>query len=291
MNNPLVSIIIPTYNHADYLKKAINSIKNQTYTHVELIIMDDGSTDHTKDVVSEYDDILYIYQENEGLSAARNNAIPHSKGDYLLFLDADDWLFPESLNIHISYFLQDPELYFVSGSHMKVFVDESKFFQNGAFDISEDNFLSILQHHYISHPAAVLFSRKTFDLYRFDDNFKSCQDYDIYLTIARNHKILHHSNLVSAYRLHSTNMSSNHAYMLEEILQVMEKHRAFLKTEEEFKAHKKGEQMFIDYYTKALYWDKLRKNKINATKKEKRVLRKYNPSLYMRYLGNSILNR
>jgi len=291
MSNPLVSIIIPSYNHAEYLPKAFNSIKNQTYSNIEIILMDDGSTDHTKEVISQYDDIQYIYQENAGLSAARNNAILHTNGEYILFLDADDWLYPEALNSHISYFLQDPDLYFVSGSHMKVFVEENKFFQNGAYDISENNFVSILQHHYISHPAAVLFHRKTFDLYRFDDNFKSCQDYDIYLTIARNHKVLHHSNLVSAYRQHSSNMSSNHANMLKEILLVLEKHRPFLKSEEEYQGYEKGKKKFVDFYTKALYYEKIRRYKVKATKDEKNLLRMYNPQLYMRYVGNIILNR
>lgn len=291
MKSPLVSVIIPTYNHEVYIKKAIASIKNQTYANIEIIIMDDGSTDQTKEVLSEYEGIHYYYQENAGLSAARNNAMAYSKGEYLVFLDADDWLYPQALDIQLNYLMQDPELYFVSASHMKILVEENKFFQNAPYDIKEENFLTILKHHYIAHPACVLFRRNVFNSYRFDENLKSCQDYDLYLSISRHHKVLHHSEIVSAYRLHSSNMSSNYAFMLIEILEVMEKHRGFVKTKEELKAYEAGKKMFKDYYTRTLYWDKLRKHKVKATQEEKKVLKKYNPSLYMRYLGNRILNR
>jgi len=291
MIDPLVSIIIPSFNHAEFLPKAINSIKNQTYSNIEIIVMDDGSTDDTEDVISKYDNISYIYQNNAGLSAARNNSIPHTKGEFILFLDADDWLYPEAVDIHLNYLMQDPDLYFVSGSHMKVFIDENIIFQNAAWDIDHGNFLSILKFHYISHPAAVLFRRKVFELYRFDESFKSCQDYDLYLTITRNHRVLHHSQLVSAYRLHSSNMSSNHAFMLEEILLVMKKHQEFLHTEEEYMAYEEGKKMFINYYTKTLYWEKLRKQKVKATALEKKILKRYSPSLYIKYMANNFLNR
>jgi glycosyltransferase involved in cell wall biosynthesis len=291
MNNPLVSVIIPTYNHASYLKKAISSIQEQTYANIEIIVMDDGSTDNTKDLISDLRDIRYFYQENAGLSAARNNAIAYSQGEYLLFLDADDWLYPDAVSIQMSYLSVDPELYFVSGNHMKILVDDNRIFQSAPYDIEDGNFLSILRFHYIAHPAAVMFRRKVFDEYTFDESLKSCQDFDLYLSIARNHKVRHHSQLVSAYRLHSSNMSSNHVFMLEEILLVMEKHRPHLKTKEALKALAEGEKMFINFYTQGLYWRKLRKNKIRATKEERNFLRKYNPSLYMRYVGNLILNR
>lgn len=291
MTFPLVSIIIPTYNHAQYLTKAINSIKNQTYSNLELIIIDDGSTDHTKEVISGFDDILYFYQDNAGLSVARNNATKYSKGEFLLFLDADDWLYPDAVRINLEYLLKDPDLFFVSGSHMKVFVDENKISHYAAYDVPYDNFRIILKNHYISHPASVLFRRKVFDSYTFDVKFKSCQDFDLYLTIARNHKVLHHSELVSAYRFHTSNMSSNHAHMLDEILRVMKKHKSFLKSDEDFKAYEDGKQMFINYYTMSLYYNKLRKHKVKASSEEKNILKKYSPLLYIKYIGNSILNR
>ena len=95
------SVVIPTYNRADFLPKAIESVLAQTFADWELIIVDDGSTDNTKDVVSQYSDsrITYIYQENAERSAARNNGIAHSVGEYVLFLDSDDY--------YLSNFLAD----------------------------------------------------------------------------------------------------------------------------------------------------------------------------------------
>lgn len=291
MENQLISVIIPTYNHANYLKKAINSVLLQTYTNFEIIVMDDGSTDNTKEVISEFGTIKYIYQDNAGLSAARNNSIPHSKGEFLIFLDADDWLYPEALSIQMDYFIKYPELSFVSGAHSKIFVDENKFFKNSDFEIIDNHFLRLLQFNYIAHPAAAMFRRHIFDKYIFDPHLKSCQDYDLYLYIAKNYNTVHHSQFVSAYRLHSNNMSSNYAHMLREILDIMLKHKAFISSEEERKAYKAGRKLVIDFYIKGLYWNKLRKFHTKATEEEKMVLRKYKPSLYFKYLGNYLLKR
>lgn len=102
-NNPQMkfSIIIPTYNRAAFLPKAIESVLNQTYTDWELIIVDDGSTDNTREVVSQYNDgrITYIYQQNSERSAARNNGIAHAKGDYVCFLDSDNVMLPNRLQL------------------------------------------------------------------------------------------------------------------------------------------------------------------------------------------------
>lgn len=88
------SIIIPTYNRAAFLPKAIESVLSQTYTDWELIIVDDGSTDNTKDVVAQYSDsrIRYIYQDNAERSAARNNGIARANGDYVCFMDSDNYM-------------------------------------------------------------------------------------------------------------------------------------------------------------------------------------------------------
>lgn len=88
------SIIIPTYNRAVFLPKAIESVLAQTYNDWELIIVDDGSTDNTKDVVAQYSDsrIRYIYQDNAERSAARNNGIARASGDYVCFMDSDNYM-------------------------------------------------------------------------------------------------------------------------------------------------------------------------------------------------------
>ncbi len=98
----LFSIILPTYNRANFLPKAIQSIQQQSYHNWELLIVDDGSTDKTKEVISQYlsdERIKYIYQTNQERSAARNKGINQAKGKYITFLDSDDYFLPERLEL------------------------------------------------------------------------------------------------------------------------------------------------------------------------------------------------
>lgn len=94
-----VSIIVPCYNHAQFLEETIQSALNSTYPDIEIIIVNDGSTDKSEEVAQKcarlYPNITYIYQDNQGPSAARNNGIAHSKGTYILPLDADDIISPD----------------------------------------------------------------------------------------------------------------------------------------------------------------------------------------------------
>lgn len=106
-----VSIIVPCYNHAKYLEECIESIKDQSYSNWECIIVDDGSTDDTQSVSRklENEKIRYVHQENKGLSGARNTGIRNATGDYILPLDADDTLNPLALEKMIAVFTQKPE--------------------------------------------------------------------------------------------------------------------------------------------------------------------------------------
>ena len=106
-----VSVIIPTYNRAEYVTHAIDSVLAQTYTDYEIIVVDDGSADNTKDVLLPYmDRIRYIYQENAGLSAARNTGIKAAKGDWIAFLDSDDEWLPGKLAVQMRAVERHPQL-------------------------------------------------------------------------------------------------------------------------------------------------------------------------------------
>lgn len=116
-NKPLVSIITPVYNAAPYIAEAIDSVMAQEYTHWELIIINDGSTDDTARVVGQYGDkrIQYNEQPNKGVSAARNLGLQRMSGDLFIFLDADDVLPPESISSRVACF-DDAGVMFVDGS-------------------------------------------------------------------------------------------------------------------------------------------------------------------------------
>jgi len=100
LKNPNVSVIVATYNRANFIDRAIKSILNQIYQDFEIIIVDDGSSDNTEEIIKGYKDkrIIYIkHKKNQGISTARNTGIKRAKGEYIAFLDSDDEWFPEKL--------------------------------------------------------------------------------------------------------------------------------------------------------------------------------------------------
>jgi len=106
-----VSIIIPAYNKQDSISETLNSIYKQTFSNFEIIVIDDGSKDNTKQVVESFEkDVVYIYQENQGQGAARNEGIKAAKGDYIVFLDADDYWEPEFLETCYHFMEAHPDL-------------------------------------------------------------------------------------------------------------------------------------------------------------------------------------
>lgn len=108
--DPLVSIIIPAYNYARYLDKALTSCREQTYKHLEIIVIDDGSTDNTRDVVARFPEVVYLFQQNRGVSAARNNGLARATGAFIAFLDADDYLLPESVALRVELLKSHPDV-------------------------------------------------------------------------------------------------------------------------------------------------------------------------------------
>lgn len=111
---PLVSVITPTFNRAGIIQQAVGSILNQTYQNWELIVVDDGSTDNTKQIIEAIDDdrVSYFYQENKGPTTARNAGISHAKGKWITYLDSDDVLFPECIETMLSRLAKNPKAVF-----------------------------------------------------------------------------------------------------------------------------------------------------------------------------------
>lgn len=107
--DPLISVIVVTYNRAHYIQEALDSIRRQTFKDYEIIVVDDGSTDNTKEVLESYKDIRYIYQEHAGISQARNTAVRAAKGKWIATLDSDDLWKEEKLQKQIDYLAIHPE--------------------------------------------------------------------------------------------------------------------------------------------------------------------------------------
>ena len=190
VNQPLVSVVIPTYNYGHFVLSAIESIRKQDYTHIEIIVIDDGSTDNTPQIVSSLPDITYIRQENQGLSAARNHGIRLATGKYLQFLDADDLLGPNSIHRRVNFLEANLEYSSV--------ICRSAFFykhvypeklaplyhewpqpETGQTDLAMYYFNIAPPHSFLVRKSAV----ETHTL-EFDTRLRACEDYDFWFRLA-----------------------------------------------------------------------------------------------------------
>lgn len=117
----LVSVIIPVYNGESYLAEALDSVFAQDYRPIEVIVVDDGSTDHTAEIARKYNQVHYLYQTNQGPPVARNTGLSHCEGDLIALLDADDLWVPGKLSMQVAYLESHPEVGCVIG-RMKNFL-------------------------------------------------------------------------------------------------------------------------------------------------------------------------
>lgn len=282
---PLVSVIIPCYNHGNYLSNAIESVLNQTYDHVEIIVIDDGSVDDTAMVAKKYDQIIYYYQKNQGLSASRNRGVEMSKGDYIIFLDADDWLLPDAIQLNLQKLKQNPLAALVSGGHIFYYQPEEKKWEIFK-EVELDHYKQMLMGNYIGMPSVVMYQRWTAVEFPFNTSLKNCEDYEQYFRILRKHPVIHHTGLIAVYRNHGNNKSGNIPVQLETALMVLEKQEPFLKNEDEKESWKTGIHWLKEYYCKKLLENLLHRlytTKEKITKAEKKTLEKYRPELYQQY--------
>lgn len=246
---PLVSVIIPCYNYGHFLAEAIESIQQQTYPTKEIVVVDDGSTDNTKEVAARYADVIYIYQKNQGLSAARNTGTLQSRGSYLVFLDADDWLFPDALAINVGLLQQHPLAAFVAGAHTCIYSNGDAPTKKNAI-IADNPYATLLSRgNFIAMIAAVMFTRWSLQEAAYDTSLANCEDYDLYLQITRRYPIIQHNSQLAAYRIHATAMSAEASLMLSGALKVLNRQRANLREPAEIEAYHRGVHFWTTYYT------------------------------------------
>jgi glycosyltransferase involved in cell wall biosynthesis len=224
----LVSVIIPCYNQAHFLGEAIESVLKQTYPHFEVVVIDDGSTDNTSEVAARYPGVRCVRQENLGLAGARNTGIRRSNGSYLVFLDADDRLLPNALEVGLKHLEERPECAFVSGHCKLIGVDGSSLPTPDPVLIEEDHYQTLLLNTYIWMPATVTYRRAVFEIVGvFDTSVSPSADYHLYLRVAREYPVYHHGEVVAEYRQHGTNMTRNPAMMLKAVVTVLRAQRPY----------------------------------------------------------------
>ncbi len=246
----LVSVIIPCYNQAHFLDEAIESVLTQSYPNREIIVVDDGSTDNTAEVARRYSIVSYVYRENAGPSAARNAGVEAGRGKYLVFLDADDRLLPEALEIGVDCLRQHPECAFVSGHCRLIVTDGSLLAKPNQPNIKRDYYLEFLRRNYIWALSTVICQRTAFETVKgFDTSIGRCEDYDLYLRITRDHPIFCHNQFVADYRLHNSTRSADHSLMLRDTLSALDAQWDFVKGSDRYiEALKIGKKYWQDRY-------------------------------------------
>lgn len=251
----LVSVIIPCYNHARFLGEAIESTLAQTYPNVEIIVVDDGSTDHTADVSAGYPSVQYVYQTNQGLAAARNTGLSMSHGDILIFLDADDRLTPEALEHGVHYLLLSPESAFVSGRYRYIKEDGTILHEYSQEPAGPDPYASFLHGNYIGMHATVAYRRSAIESAGgFNPALPACEDYDLYLRLSRKYPVAVHNHLVAEYRQHGQNMSRDPRLMLRTALAVLSSNKEYASTNESYqKAYRAGVKSWREHYSREFF--------------------------------------
>jgi glycosyltransferase involved in cell wall biosynthesis len=215
----LVSVITPAYNAQAFIGETIASVINQSYPHWEMVIIDDGSTDGTGDVIQTYlgdTRIKYVYQKNQERAVARNNGIRLAAGKYIAFLDADDMWLPDKLKIQVEYLETHPEIGLCFTHYLLMDKSGSPLGMPAThFKQGRDQFCNLLEVNFIPN-STVIVPRAVFEQVGwFDETLPAfgSEDWDMWLRIVRFHPIHFIDQPLMLYRLHSSNTALNTSYI------------------------------------------------------------------------------
>ena len=252
-----VSVVIPVYNQSYFLGDAIASVRSQSHPALEILVVDDGSSDDSGRV-AERAGARWIRQANRGLAAARNTGLLAARGEFVVFLDADDRLLPNALErgLECAAGATVPPAFVAGGYH--IIDGEGTFVRpSGKPVVQQDHYLKLLESNFIAMHAAVMYHRETLSAVGgFDETLPACEDYDVYLRVARWLPIRCHDAIVAEYRLHADNMSHDNSLMLESVLRVLDRHRPVPGSDARFdQAYASGVTLYQNYYGEPLLLD------------------------------------
>jgi hypothetical protein len=231
----LVSIVIPCFKQAHFLPEAIESVLAQDHPDIEVIVVDDGSPDNVEAVASRYPGVRCLRQENGGLAAARNAGMAEAKGEFLLFLDADDRLLPEAVGLGLEQLRGDAEAMMAAGT-WKLIGEEGEPLPADPPQQPREAYPALLESCFISTPAAVLYRRALFEeIGGFDPSVSASADYDLYLRTAAAYPVRLHPHFVAEYRRHGANMTRDPELIMAAELAVLERQAERVAGDEELR--------------------------------------------------------
>lgn len=218
----LITVVIPVYNAENYLKPTIESILNQTYKNVEIIAVDDGSSDLSVDIIQSFAGrVALIQQQNVGPAAARNRGVAAAKGEWIAFLDADDLWESDKLEKQMQS-IADCEWSYTDIRFMGG-VNDGKRDSYFSEKLSGNIFINLISKNFIS-TSSVLIRRTVFnEVGGFDVALRTIEDWDFWIRIARHYSIAYVPLPLVRYRIHSVSSSRNSRKTLPCHLKVIEK--------------------------------------------------------------------
>jgi glycosyltransferase involved in cell wall biosynthesis len=247
-----VSVVITTYNDLKFLNEAIASVQSQTLGPDEIIVVDDGSTCDPTDVVSKWSNASLVRQSNRGLASARNTGWRMAKNKYLVFLDADDRLRPNAIEINLAQFARHPECGFVYGSYCLIDEKGQLTATVPLRPVSADPYPAFLMGNIVGMHATAMYRRKCLEeVGGFNEKLRACEDYDLFLRASRLFPVVCTVKTLADYRRHDANMSNDLPMMLETALEVLNGQRRIARANASWlTAYRQGVSDWKSYYVR-----------------------------------------
>ena len=220
-----VTIVINSCNDLEFLAEALRSASSQTVAAEAIVVVDDGSTADPGPIVAAFPDARLIVRPNGGLAAARNTGLDAVRTPFVLFLDADDRLLPRAIETGLAHFTRVADAAFVFGGYRVIDVNGAPVGHDHYRPIGAVPYADLLRTNLVAMHATVLYRTDMLrDVGAFDPTLRLCEDYDVYLRIARRHPVASHDDVVADYRRHGRNVSNSHKDMLDTVMQVHARH-------------------------------------------------------------------
>jgi glycosyltransferase involved in cell wall biosynthesis len=286
------SVVIPSYNHARFLDEAIRSALGQRCAVTEVIVVDDGSTDDTTGIARGHPEVHLIRQAHSGVSNARNAGLRASRCEWIVFLDADDILFPDAVATGAGYLASNPEALLAAGRCRLIDRDGAELSAHWPPPVSCAHYRALLSTNLIWTPGAAVMRRSAvLASGGFCPDHPAAADYALYLVLARRGRFICHDRHVVMYRLHGANMSRDAVEMLRATIAVLRAERPFV-PRELMPAYHKGIRSWKDYYGDLIVEslrDSIRRpgGAARAARLGAALLR-YHPRGFFRHLGRKL---